>query len=89
MIKGEENMGFLATVVVGLIAGWLTSLIMKTKGSIWIDLLLGVAGGFVGGWLTSLFLGVNLMSGINITSIVVALGGAILVVFIYRLIKKK
>ena len=77
-------MGIFATIVVGLIAGWLASLVMKTKASIWLDLLFGVIGGFVGGWLTGLLLGTNLMSGINFTSIVVALVGAIIVIAIYR-----
>jgi len=48
-----------------------------------------VTGGFVGGWITSLILGVNLMSGINLTSILVALVGAIVVIAIDRLISKK
>ncbi len=77
-------MGFFATIVVGLIAGWLASLVMKAKSSIWLDLLMGVIGGFVGGWLTSLLFGVNLMSGINFISIIVALVGAIVVIAIYR-----
>jgi uncharacterized membrane protein YeaQ/YmgE (transglycosylase-associated protein family) len=77
-------MGILATIIVGLIAGWLASLIMKAKGGLLMDLLLGVVGGFVGGWISSLF-GVNLMSGVNITSIITALVGAIIVLFIYRL----
>jgi uncharacterized membrane protein YeaQ/YmgE (transglycosylase-associated protein family) len=81
-------MGIIATIVVGLIAGWLASLIMKSKTGLWIDLLMGVIGGFVGGWLTGLVLGVNLMSGINITSILVALVGAIIVIAIYRLIMR-
>jgi uncharacterized membrane protein YeaQ/YmgE (transglycosylase-associated protein family) len=81
-------MGIFATIVVGLIAGWLASLVMKTKTSLWIDLLLGVVGGFVGGWLTGLLLGVNLMSGINLTSILVAFVGAIVVIGIYRLIRR-
>jgi uncharacterized membrane protein YeaQ/YmgE (transglycosylase-associated protein family) len=82
-------MGILATIVVGLIAGLLASLIMKAKGGILIDLILGVAGGFVGGWLSTLLLGVNLMSGINIPSILVALVGAIIVLFVYRLIFRR
>ena len=77
-------MGIFATIVVGLVAGWLASLVMKAKTSLWIDLVMGVIGGFVGGWLTSLLLGTNLMSGINITSILVALVGAIIVIAIYR-----
>lgn len=79
-------MGFIATVVVGLIAGALASWLMKTNTSIIADLVLGVVGGFLGGWVTSLILGVNLMSGINITSIVVAFVGAIIFIAIYRLI---
>ncbi|MFN2119880.1 MAG: GlsB/YeaQ/YmgE family stress response membrane protein [Anaerolineales bacterium] len=82
-------MGIFATLVVGLIAGWLASLVMKTKTSIWMDLLMGIIGGFVGGWLSSLLLGGNLMSGINITSIVVALIGAIVVIAIYRLVTRR
>ena len=81
-------MGIFATIVVGLIAGWLASLVMKTKTPLWIDMLLGVLGGFVGGWLTGLLMGVNLMSGINLTSIVVAFVGAVIVIFLYRLIKR-
>jgi uncharacterized membrane protein YeaQ/YmgE (transglycosylase-associated protein family) len=81
-------MGIFATIVVGLIAGWLASLVMKTKAPLWIDMLLGVVGGFVGGWLTGLLLGANLMSGINLTSIVVAFLGAVIVIAIYRFIKR-
>jgi uncharacterized membrane protein YeaQ/YmgE (transglycosylase-associated protein family) len=82
-------MGIFATLVVGLIAGWLASLIMKTHTSIWMDLLMGVIGGFVGGWLSSLLLGANLMSGINFTSIIVGLVGAVVVIAIYRLVTRK
>ena len=77
-------MGIFATIIVGLIAGWLASLIMKAKGGLLMDLVMGVIGGFVGGWLSSLLLGTNLMSGINFTSILVALVGAIVVIAIYR-----
>jgi uncharacterized membrane protein YeaQ/YmgE (transglycosylase-associated protein family) len=82
-------MGILATIVVGLIAGFLASLIMKARGGLLIDLILGVVGGFVGGWLSSLLLGANLMSGINITSILTALVGAVIVLFVYRLIWRR
>jgi uncharacterized membrane protein YeaQ/YmgE (transglycosylase-associated protein family) len=81
-------MGILATIVVGLVAGWLASLVMKTGTSLWIDMLMGVIGGFVGGWLTGLLMGVNLMSGINLTSIIVAFVGAIVVIAIYRLVRR-
>ena len=80
-------MGIFATLVIGLLAGWITGVLMKSRSSIVVDMILGVIGGFVGGWLTSIFLGVNLMSGINITSLIVAIVGAVIVVAVYRLIR--
>ncbi len=85
----EATVGFIATIIVGLIAGWLTGMLMKTGTSLVGDLILGVIGGFVGGWLTSLLMGVNLMSGINITSVIVAFIGAVVVVALYRLITRR
>jgi uncharacterized membrane protein YeaQ/YmgE (transglycosylase-associated protein family) len=82
-------MGLIATIVVGLIAGLVASWIMKAETGMLVDLILGVVGGVLGGWITSLILGVNLVSGFNITSIIVALLGAILVIVIYRFIAKK
>jgi len=82
-------MGLLATILVGLIAGLVASRVMKAKTSIWMDILLGIAGAILGGWITSLFTGVNLVSGFNLTSILVAIVGSIVVIFLYRLIKRK
>ena len=81
-------MGLIATIVVGLIAGLLASRIMKAETSAMVDIFLGIAGSILGGWITSLLLGVDLVSGFNLTSILVAFGGAVLVIVIYRAIKK-
>jgi uncharacterized membrane protein YeaQ/YmgE (transglycosylase-associated protein family) len=81
-------MGLIATIVVGLVAGLLASWMMKAETGVLVDLVLGVVGSILGGWITSLILGANLVSGINLTSIVVALGGAILVIAIYRFIRR-
>ena len=81
-------MGLIATLIVGLIAGFLAHLVMRTRTGLLLDLILGIIGGFLGGWISSLLLGANLMSGINITSILVALVGAIIVVAVYRLISR-
>jgi uncharacterized membrane protein YeaQ/YmgE (transglycosylase-associated protein family) len=69
---------------VGLIAGLLASYLMKAKTGILVDLILGVVGAILGGWITSLILGVNLVSGFNLTSVIVAVLGAILVIVLYR-----
>ena len=81
-------MNLIATIVVGLIAGWLASLIMKTNTGLLTELILGVVGSVVGGWLSSILFGVDLVGGINLTSIVVALIGAIIVIAIYRFVRR-
>lgn len=45
-------------------------------------------GGIIGGFISWLVTGVNLISGVNHTSIVVGLVGSVLVIFLYRLFKK-
>lgn len=82
-------MGLIATIIVGLIAGLLASWIMKAKTGVFVDLLLGVAGSILGGWISSLITGADLVTGFNLTSILVALGGAIVVIAIYRFIKRR
>lgn len=81
-------MGLVATIIVGLIAGWLASIIMKTRTSLLTELILGVVGSVVGGWIASLLTGLDMITGINITSILVALLGAIVVIAIYRFIRR-
>jgi uncharacterized membrane protein YeaQ/YmgE (transglycosylase-associated protein family) len=82
-------MGILATIIVGLIVGLLAHYIMRTRTGLLVDVILGIIGGFVGGWLSSLLFGANWMTGVNITSILVALVGAIIVIAIYRLIRRE
>ncbi len=82
-------MGLLATIIVGLIAGLLASWIMKAPTGVFVDILLGIAGAIVGGWISSLITGADLVTGFNLTSILVALGGAIVVIAIYRFIKRR
>ncbi len=82
-------MGIIATIIVGLIVGLLAHWIMRTRTGLLLNLILGIIGGFVGGWLSTLIFHANLMTGINLTSILVALVGAIIVVVIYRLIRRE
>jgi len=83
-------MGFFASIVIGVIAGWLTGKLMKGGGyGFWGDLGLGLVGAIVGGWLSSILLGVDLTSGFNLTTLVVSVIGAVLVVVIYRLVTRR
>ena len=72
-------------IVVGLVAGWLASKIMKRSGgSLLTDLLLGVVGAIVGGWLIRL-LGFSTSGGL-IPSIVTATIGAVALIALARAI---
>ena len=79
-------MGFLAWIVVGLIAGWLAGQVMKGGGyGVVVDIILGMLGGIVGGWVFGL-LGIGAGGGM-IGSIIVAFVGAVILVGITRLLK--
>ena len=79
-------MGLLAWIVVGLVAGLLASQVMKGRGSGLIgDLVLGVVGALLGGFLASVLLKIpNAVNGINVTSILVAFVGAVILIALLR-----
>jgi uncharacterized membrane protein YeaQ/YmgE (transglycosylase-associated protein family) len=78
-------MHFLWWILVGLVAGWLTGKVMKGGGyGFLVDILLGIVGAVVGGYIAGL-LGISPAGGLLYT-ILIATGGAILVVFVVRLI---
>lgn len=79
-------MGLLAWIIVGLIAGWLAGLVMRGSGyGILVDLILGIVGALVGGFLASALFNVpDPVSGFNLTTLIVAFVGAVIVVAIVR-----
>jgi len=80
-------MGFLAWLLVGLIAGWLAGQVMKGGGyGVIVDIILGILGGVLGGWLFGV-LGIWPGSGV-VGAIIVAFVGAMILVGISRLLKR-
>jgi uncharacterized membrane protein YeaQ/YmgE (transglycosylase-associated protein family) len=80
-------MGLIEFLVVGIVAGWLAGLVMKSGGyGLIVDLILGIAGSFIGRWIFGM-IGIAASYGL-IGSIVVAFVGALVLVWISRLIKK-
>ncbi len=77
-------MGIVAWIVIGLSAGWLAGLATKGSGFGLIgDVILGVVGALLGGFLASSLFGVaDPISGFNLTTIIVAFIGAVIVVVI-------
>jgi uncharacterized membrane protein YeaQ/YmgE (transglycosylase-associated protein family) len=83
----EHLMDLLTWIIVGLVAGVLASLVMGGTGYGLIgDIIIGIVGAFVGGWLFSR-LGVNSPFGGLAGVIFVAFIGAVVLLFILRLIR--
>lgn len=78
-------MGIISWLIVGLIAGWLASVVMKTNDEQGLikDIIFGIIGAVVGGFVLNFF-GYTGVTGLNIYSIGVATLGAIIVIFIGR-----
>jgi len=83
-------MGILSWIVLGLVVGALAKLIMpgKDPGGIFMTMLLGIVGAVVGGWISTR-LGLGVVTGFNIPSLVIATGGALLLLFANRKLRGK
>ena len=81
-------MSILAFLLLGLIAGAIAKLILPGRqgGGWFITLLLGVVGALLGGWLGSVLFGVGLEEFWDLSTWLLAIGGAIVVLLIYGLI---
>jgi uncharacterized membrane protein YeaQ/YmgE (transglycosylase-associated protein family) len=86
----EIAMGILSWIVLGLVVGALAKLIMpgKDPGGIFMTMLLGIVGAVVGGWISTR-LGLGVVTGFNIPSLVIATGGALLLLFANRKLRGK
>ncbi|MFT5730231.1 MAG: putative membrane protein YeaQ/YmgE (transglycosylase-associated protein family) [Desulforhopalus sp.] len=82
-------MGILSWIVMGLIVGVLAKFFMpgKDPGGFIVTTLIGIAGAFVGGYIGS-FLGLGAVTGFNLGSLLLAVGGAIILLVLYRVVKR-
>jgi uncharacterized membrane protein YeaQ/YmgE (transglycosylase-associated protein family) len=78
-------MGIVAWIVVGAIAGFLASNLMRAREGLLMMIALGIVGALVGGFVATTVLKLGSVNGINIESIVIATLGAIAVVYVVHL----
>ncbi|WP_054176272.1 GlsB/YeaQ/YmgE family stress response membrane protein [Citrobacter sp. CtB7.12] len=83
-------MGIIAWIVFGLIAGVIAKLIMPGRdgGGFILTCILGIVGAVVGGWLATMFGIGGTISSFNLHSFLVAVVGAIVVLVVYRLVRR-
>lgn len=87
MRGGEKNMDFLTMLIVGLIAGWLASMLMRGRGlGILGDIVVGVIGALIGGYLLGLM---GIFSSTILGTIVAAVIGAVVLLFFVGLVKRE
>ena len=82
-------MGLLSWLILGLVVGIIAKFLMpgKDPGGFVITILLGIAGAFIGGFIASR-IGFGAVSGFDLRSLLIAVGGAILLLAVYRAFKK-
>lgn len=80
------DMGWLAWIIVGAVAGWLASIVMSTnrEQGLIMDIIVGIVGALIGGFIFNA-LGIAGTTGFNIWSVFVAFIGAIVLLGILRL----
>jgi len=76
------NMTLLAWLVVGAIAGFLASVISGSREGLVMMVVLGIVGALVGGWVAVDLLKISGVTGVNTTSVIVAVVGALIVIFV-------
>ena len=82
-------MSVLTWLVLGLIAGFIGSKIVNSRGEgILLDILLGIVGAFAGGWLFQT-LGASGVSGLNLYSVSVAVIGSVVLLVLYHALRRR
>jgi len=79
------QMGWLAWIIIGALAGWLASIAMKTnrQQGLLLDIVVGIIGALVGGFIFNA-LGIGGVTGFNLWSLFVAFIGAVILLAIVR-----
>jgi len=84
-------MGLLAWIVFGGLAGWLASVLMRRNDRMGCltNIVVGVVGAFIGGFLFQLVTGAGISMGFNLRSFLVAVGGAVVLLFVVGLFGRR
>ena len=82
------GLGIIGWIVIGIVAGWLAEKVMGRNHGLLTNLIVGVIGALLGGFIAGSLLGIP-VGGFNIVTFLVAFGGAVLLLFILGLVKRR
>jgi len=85
-----DPINILVWIIIGAIAGWLASIVMKTNASqgLLTDIIVGIVGGLIGGFVLGLIGVGGEVTGLNLTSLLVAFIGAVILLALLRMLRR-
>jgi uncharacterized membrane protein YeaQ/YmgE (transglycosylase-associated protein family) len=83
-------MSIVLWIIFGALVGWIASLLMRTDAEqgIFANIIVGIIGAVIGGFLARM-LGQDGVTGFNLTSFIVALLGAVLLIAVYKAVSNR
>jgi uncharacterized membrane protein YeaQ/YmgE (transglycosylase-associated protein family) len=83
-------MNFIVWIIFGALAGWIASIIMGRNAQMGAlaNIIVGIIGAFLGGWIMTTFFGAQGVTGFNLPSMLVAILGAVVLLFIVGLFRR-
>jgi len=86
-------MNLIIWLVVGGVIGWIASLIMKTDAQqgLLLNIVVGIVGALIGGWLLSPLVGAGTLNqgDFSVAGLLVSLAGAVILLFVVNLIRRR
>lgn len=82
------GLGIIGWLVIGVVAGWLAEKVMGRNHGLLTNLVVGVIGALLGGFIAGNLLGIP-VGGFNLVTLLVAFGGAVLLLFLLGLVKRR
>lgn len=85
-----DPVNLLVWIIVGAIAGWLASIVMKTnrQQGLLTDIIVGIIGGFIGGFILNALNVGGGVTGLNLASILTAFIGAVVLLALIRMVQR-
>ena len=83
-------MNIILWIIFGALAGWIASMIMGTNAQMGAlgNIIVGIVGAVIGGFLMSNVFGAQGVTGFNLTSLIVAILGAVVLLFVVGLVRR-
>lgn len=83
-------MNFIVWIIFGALAGWIASMIMGKNAQMGAlaNIVVGIVGALIGGFLMTNVFGAQGVTGFNITSLLVAIAGAVILLFLVGLVRR-